>query len=94
MYPEEMRVPPLGGNLQTKKKKVKPLPPVPAVFETFCLSFDTEITIFDHNITSISARTQNDPDLKQKKMFKYVVSARFLVSFKILWSSKRCLDDK
>ena len=27
-------------------------------------------------------------------MFKYVVSARFLVSFKILWSSKRCLDDK
>ena len=27
-------------------------------------------------------------------MFKYVVSARFLVSFKIVWSSKRCLDDK
>ena len=27
-------------------------------------------------------------------MFKYVVSARFLVSFKILWSSERCLDDK
>ena len=27
-------------------------------------------------------------------MFKYVVSARCLVSFKILWSSKRCLDDK
>ena len=27
-------------------------------------------------------------------MFKYLVSARFLVSFKILWSSKRCLDDK
>ena len=27
-------------------------------------------------------------------MFKYVVSALFLVSFKILWSSKRCLDDK
>ena len=41
----------------------------------------------------IQSRTQNDPDLKLKKMFKYVVSARFLVSFKILWSSKRCLDD-
>ena len=27
-------------------------------------------------------------------MFKFVVSARFLVSFKILWPSKRCLDDK
>ena len=30
-------------------------------------------------------RTQNDPDLRLKKMFKYVVSARFLVSFKIFW---------
>ena len=41
----------------------------------------------------IKSRTQNDPDLRPKKMFKYVVSARFLVSFKILWSSKRRLDD-
>ena len=43
---------------------------------------------------SVFPRTQNDPDLRLKKMFKYVVSARFLVSFKILWSPKRCLDDK
>ena len=42
----------------------------------------------------VKTRTQNDPDLRLKKMFKYVVSARFLVSFKILWSFKRCLDDK
>ena len=41
-----------------------------------------------------SAWTQNDPELRLKKIFKNVVSARFLVSFKILWSSKRCLDDK
>ena len=45
-------------------------------------------------MSSLQSRTQNDPDLKLKKMFKYVVSARFLVSFKILWSSKICLDDK
>ena len=43
---------------------------------------------------SVFARTQNDPDLRLKNMFKYVVSARFVVSFKILWSSKKCLDDK
>ena len=47
-----------------------------------------------NHVLSFLSRTQNDPDLRLKKMFKYVVSARFLVSFKILWSSKRCLDDK
>ena len=35
---------------------------------------------FDFRLAT-KPRTQNDPDLRLKKMFKYVVSARFLVSF-------------